>query len=98
MSKNEWESYSNGERLAGVLDELTEVQKAQIMNYVYVAVEGYVKNDRAILTQLQQDNTMLKNALNVLLGCLETGIPVKNGKVSLCSEDMQVLAAPKALN
>ena len=41
---------------------------------------------------------MLQNALNVLLACLETGIPVKDGKVTLRPEDMQVLTRNEVIH
>lgn len=89
---------ANGKEESIIFDELSKVQKAQIANYVAAAVNGYLIKDRKIIAQLQEDNGIIKNALNILLGCLETGIPVKDGKVTLGPEQMRVLTTPQQSN
>ena len=87
--KNEWDQivFDGGKENSLALDELSEVQKAQIMNYV------------AASTQKDKEQiAMLTNAMNVLFACLENGIPVKDGKVQLRPEDMRILAIPKSVN
>lgn len=91
---NEWESFGNG----NVPDELTLPNKAEVMNYVYSAVQHYLKQDRDLIVQLQAENHAITNALNVLLACLERGIPVREGKVTLGVEEMQALVKPLPVN
>lgn len=100
MNKNEWDSVvsDNDSNNGPLLDELTEVQKAQIANYVHVAVNGYAKEDRQRIALLEKNVQILGNAVNALLVCLENGIPVKNGKVVLDGDGIRQLTAPKAVN
>lgn len=96
---NEWNGFGGSQTDENVtLDELTEVQKQQVMQYVYAAVPHYLKQDRARITQLEQANHILQNALNVLFACLEQGLPVKEGKITLGPEEMRVLTAAKTVN
>lgn len=100
MNNNEWDSVVSNENVSngGLLDELTEVQKAQIANYVHVAVNGYLKDYVQRIALVEQHNKILGNAVNALLICLESGIPVKNGKVMLDADGIRVLTASKASN
>jgi hypothetical protein len=95
-ANNEWGT-ENPESV--VLDELTDVQKVQIASYVKTAFDQYAVIDRNRIAKLENELRAAVNGINVLLECLENGIPVKGGKVTLTTEDMPALiGTPKRVH